>query len=129
MAEISAADIVRAAAEVVETFPQGRYMTDDTEVSYFRDRCVHIEYETGGSGIEVYVLFDEGPELVLEVHRGEQMALREGRWKAHVVGLGGVCRVVFHGKRRRVRRSRGWCGTANSPDCEGYRADWSAHDC
>ena len=88
MAEFSATDIARAAADVVETFPQGRYMTDGREVSYFRDGHVHIEFETGGFGIKVYVLFDEDPELVFEVAGGEQLAFREGRWMAHLVEVG-----------------------------------------
>ena len=88
MAEISATDIARAAAAVVKTFPEGRYFMDGTEVSYLRDGHVHIEYETDGSGIKVYVLFDEDPELVFELAGCEQLAFREGRWMAHLVEVG-----------------------------------------
>ena len=97
MAEISAPDIARAAAAVVKTFPEGRYFMDGTEVSYLRDGHVHIEYETDGSGIKVYVLFGEDSELVFPMAGGEQLALRRGAMGGPSCRGRDVCRVLFHG--------------------------------
>ena len=87
MAEFSATDIARAAAAVA-AFAQARNTTDGKEVSYYTDGRVRVENETGGAGIKVYVLFDEGPELVFEIDGGEQLAFREGRWMAHLAQVG-----------------------------------------